>query len=74
MHSDWSHDALTSLDRLTEIPESDVYVCESKYVTDDHSLRNLSKPLKVESARDHRIGCIPLPSVENIIVGQSIAR
>ncbi|CAF3168382.1 unnamed protein product [Rotaria socialis] len=32
--------------RLTEIPESDVYVCESKYVTDDHSLRGLSKPLK----------------------------
>ncbi|CAF1429645.1 unnamed protein product, partial [Rotaria sordida] len=32
--------------RLTEIPESDVYVCESKYVSDDHSLRGLSKPLK----------------------------
>jgi len=39
------------LDRLTEIPESDIYVCESKYVTDDHSLRNLSKPLKVKSLR-----------------------
>ncbi|CAF4674713.1 unnamed protein product [Rotaria sp. Silwood1] len=32
--------------RLTEISESDVYVCESKYVSDDHSLRGLSKPLK----------------------------
>ncbi|UJR20847.1 hypothetical protein I4U23_023957 [Adineta vaga] len=32
--------------RLTEISESDVYVCESKYVIDDHSLRGLSKPLK----------------------------
>ncbi|CAF3919770.1 unnamed protein product [Adineta steineri] len=32
--------------RLTEVSESDVYVCESKYVVDDHSLRGLSKPLK----------------------------
>ena len=34
------------LDRLTEISESHVYVCESKYFNDDHSIRNLSKPLK----------------------------
>ncbi|CAF1064000.1 unnamed protein product [Adineta ricciae] len=32
--------------RLTEISESDVFVCESKYVSEDHSLRGLSKPLK----------------------------
>jgi hypothetical protein len=34
-------------DRLTEIAEIDVYLCESKYVSDDHSLRRLSKSLKV---------------------------
>ncbi|CAF3824420.1 unnamed protein product [Adineta steineri] len=32
--------------RLTEIPENDVYVCESKYIADDHSLRSLTKGLK----------------------------
>jgi hypothetical protein len=47
----FSFDVILYLDRLTEIPESDVYVCESKYVQDDHSLRGLSKPLKVKSER-----------------------
>ncbi|UJR28717.1 hypothetical protein I4U23_009946 [Adineta vaga] len=32
--------------RLTEIPEADVYVCEAKYTSDDHSLRSLTKGLK----------------------------
>ncbi len=36
------------LGRLTEIPENDVYVCESKYIADDHSLRSLTKGLKVK--------------------------
>jgi len=34
--------------RLTEISENDVYVCESKYIADDHSLRSLTKGLKVK--------------------------
>jgi protein polybromo-1 len=34
--------------RLTEITENDVYVCESKYIPDDHSLRSLNKGLKVK--------------------------
>ncbi len=38
---------LVILGRLTEIAESDVYVCESKYIMDDHSLRSLTKALKV---------------------------
>ncbi|CAF1411121.1 unnamed protein product [Adineta ricciae] len=33
--------------RLTEIPETDVYVCEAKYIRDDHSLRSMTKGLKV---------------------------
>ncbi|CAF0886930.1 unnamed protein product, partial [Didymodactylos carnosus] len=32
--------------RITEIVESDVYLCESKYISDDHSIRKLSKGLK----------------------------
>ena len=43
-------DKLSVVDRVTEIAESDVYLCETKYVSDDHSLRNLSKPLKVSTA------------------------
>jgi hypothetical protein len=38
------------LGRLTEIPENDVYVCESKYIADDHSLRALTKGLKVKKS------------------------
>jgi hypothetical protein len=40
------------LGRLTEIPEHDVYVCESKYIPDDHSLRSLTKGLKVENIKE----------------------
>jgi len=40
------------LDRLTEICENDVYICESKYVTNDHSIRPLSKGLKVKQERN----------------------
>ncbi|CAF1185958.1 unnamed protein product [Rotaria magnacalcarata] len=32
--------------RLTEISECDVYVCESQYIPDNHSLRSLTKALK----------------------------
>ncbi|CAF2917299.1 unnamed protein product [Rotaria sp. Silwood2] len=32
--------------RLTEIPECDVYICESQYISDGHSLRSLIKGLK----------------------------
>ncbi|CAF0899175.1 unnamed protein product [Rotaria sp. Silwood1] len=32
--------------RLTEILECDVYICESQYIPDDHSLRPLTKGLK----------------------------
>ncbi|CAF3715671.1 unnamed protein product [Rotaria sordida] len=32
--------------RLTEIAECDVYICESQYIADDHSLRSLAKGLK----------------------------
>jgi len=63
---------LYSSDRLTEIVESDVYVCESKYIVDDHSLRGLSKPLKVKPQKT--IGsnkCLCFLSVENIIIFKS---
>ena len=65
---------VSSLDRLTEIVESDVYLCETKYVSDDHSLRNLSKPLKVSTPMifpRFRLSFCPLA---NIIIVESRAR
>ena len=33
--------------RLTEIREEDVYICESKYVSDERLIRRIVKPVKV---------------------------
>ena len=40
---------IVCLARLTEIAENDVYICEAKYVPVDHSLRTLTKGLKVKT-------------------------
>ena len=34
--------------RLTEYPEQDVYVCESKYMESEKSIKKLGKGLKVK--------------------------
>lgn len=34
-------------DRITEVPEDDVYICESKYLENERSIRKLAKGLKV---------------------------
>jgi len=63
------------LGRLTEIPEYDVYVCESKYIPDDHSLRSLTKGLKVKNIEESIKTILSFFfSLESVIIIKSISR
>ena len=69
------------LGRATEIAENDVYICEAKYVPADHSLRSLTKGLKVKALDKKKLRSIYFNpssriflSLENVIIIESFGR